>query len=172
MTQVWFISGSTGGLGRALAEAVLAAGHSLLATARNPAPLADLAERYGDRVRTLAMDVTDETAVRAAIECAVDTFGRLDVVVNNAGYGNLAAIEETTSEDFRAQVETNLFGVVNVTRAALPSCAASVRVTSSRFPPSEAVSAPWDRAPTPRPSGASKASRKCSRRKPARWASR
>ena len=119
-TQTWLITGSSGGLGRALAEAVLAAGHTLLATARNPASLADLTERYGARVRTLAMDVTDETAVRAAIESAVDAFGRLDVVVNNAGYGSLAAIEEMTSEDFRAQVETNLFGVVNVTRAALP----------------------------------------------------
>jgi NAD(P)-dependent dehydrogenase (short-subunit alcohol dehydrogenase family) len=119
-TQTWLITGSTGGLGRALAEAVLAAGHTLLATARNPASLADLTERYGARVRTTAMDVTDETAARAAIQSAVDAFGRLDVVVNNAGYGHLAAIEEMTSEDFRAQVETNLFGVVNVTRAALP----------------------------------------------------
>jgi NAD(P)-dependent dehydrogenase (short-subunit alcohol dehydrogenase family) len=120
MSQVWLITGSSRGLGRALAEAVLAAGHKLVATARDPEQLADLAERHGDAVRAVALDVTDERAAIGAVQIAVDTFGRLDVLVNNAGYGNLASIEDTTSQDFRAQVETNLFGVVNLTKAAIP----------------------------------------------------
>ena len=120
MSQVWLITGSSRGLGRALAEAVLAAGHKLVATARDPKQLADLAERHGDTMRAVALDVTDERAALGAVQIAVDTFGRLDVLVNNAGYGNLASIEDTTSQDFRAQIETNLFGVVNLTRAAIP----------------------------------------------------
>ncbi len=120
MSQVWLITGSSRGFGKALAEAVLAAGHSLIATARNPSQLASLVERYGDRVRAVALDVTDASAAHAAVQEAIDAFGRLDVVVNNAGYGNLASIEEGDDADFRAQLETNFFGVVNVTRAALP----------------------------------------------------
>src|SRR5712692_11182380 len=118
--QVWLITGSSRGLGRALAEAVLAAGHKLVATARNPKQLSPLVERYGDQVRAVALDVTDERAAAAAIQAAVDSFGRLDVLVNNAGYGDLASIEDTSMKDFRAQIETNLFGVINVTKAALP----------------------------------------------------
>ena len=120
MAQVWLITGSARGLGRAIAEAVLAAGDKLIATARNPQQLSDLVKRYGDNVRAVALDVTDERAAIAAVQFAVDVFGRLDVLVNNAGYGNLAAIEDTTMQDFRAQVETNLFGVVNLTKAAIP----------------------------------------------------
>ena len=120
MAHVWLITGSARGLGRAIAEAVLSAGDKLIATARNPQPLADLVERYGENVRAVALDVTDEGAAIAAVQLAVDAFGRLDVLVNNAGYGNLAAIEDTTMQDFRAQVETNLFGVVNLTKAAIP----------------------------------------------------
>jgi NAD(P)-dependent dehydrogenase (short-subunit alcohol dehydrogenase family) len=120
MTQVWLITGSARGLGRAIAEGVLAAGDKLIATARNPQQLSDLVERYGDHVRAVALDVTDERAAMAAVQLAVDVFGRLDVLVNNAGYGNLAAIEDTTIQDFRAQLETNLFGVVNLTKAAIP----------------------------------------------------
>ena len=100
---------------------MLAAGHRLVATARNPATLADLAERYGDQVVTAALDVTDPAAARAAVAAGVAAFGRIDVVVNNAGYANLAAVEDITLEDFRAQVDANLFGVVNVTKAALPA---------------------------------------------------
>ncbi len=120
MSQVWLITGSSRGFGKALAEAVLAAGHLLIATARNPAQLAPLVDRYGDRVRAVALDVTDAAASHAAVQAAVDAFGRLDVLVNNAGYGNLASVEEGDDADFRAQLETNFFGVVNVTRAALP----------------------------------------------------
>ena len=120
MAQVWLITGSARGLGRAIAEGVLAAGDKLIATARNPQQLSDLVERHGDNVRAVALDVTDERAAIAAVQLAVDVFGRLDVLVNNAGYGNLAAIEDTTIQDFRAQLETNLFGVVNLTKAAIP----------------------------------------------------
>ena len=120
MAQVWLITGSARGLGRAIAEGVLAAGDKLIATARHPQQLSDLVERYGDNVRAVALDVTDERAAIAAVQLAVDVFGRLDVLVNNAGYGNLAAIEDTTIQDFRAQLETNLFGVVNLTKAAIP----------------------------------------------------
>ncbi len=120
MSQVWLITGSSRGFGKAVAEAVLAAGHSLIATARNPDQLASLSDRYGDRVRAVALDVTDAKAAGTAVQAAVDAFGRLDVVVNNAGYGNLATIEEGDDADFRAQFETNFFGVLNVTRAALP----------------------------------------------------
>jgi NAD(P)-dependent dehydrogenase (short-subunit alcohol dehydrogenase family) len=92
----------------------------VVATARRPEQLGDLVEQYGDRVRAVALDVTDVAAARAAVQVAVDEFGALDVVVNNAGYANSAPIEETPDDDFRAQIETNLFGVVNVTKAALP----------------------------------------------------
>jgi NAD(P)-dependent dehydrogenase (short-subunit alcohol dehydrogenase family) len=119
-TQVWLITGSSRGLGRALAEAVLAAGHRLVATARNPEQLAELIGRHGDRVRAVALDVTDEQASIAAVQTAVNAFGRLDVLANNAGYGDLASIEDTSMKDFRAQIETNLFGVVHVTKAAIP----------------------------------------------------
>src|SRR5258708_32215772 len=107
MAAVWLITGSARGLGRAIAEAGLAAGDQLIATARNPQQLSDLVERYGDNGRAVALDVTDGRAAMAAVQLAVDVFGRLHVVVNNARYGNLAAIEDTTRQDFRAQLETN-----------------------------------------------------------------
>jgi NAD(P)-dependent dehydrogenase (short-subunit alcohol dehydrogenase family) len=120
MSQIWLITGSSRGLGRSLAEAVLAAGHQLVATARKPEQLSDLVEKYGDKVRAVALDVTDTSAARNAIQTAIDTFGRLDVLVNNAGYGNIASIETGIDEDFREQIDTNFYGVVNVTKAALP----------------------------------------------------
>jgi NAD(P)-dependent dehydrogenase (short-subunit alcohol dehydrogenase family) len=120
MPQVFFLTGSSRGLGRQVAEAALAAGHCLVATARDPASLADLAERYGSQVLPVALDVTDPRAAVAAVAAGTAAFGRIDVVVNNAGYANLAAVEDITLDDFRAQVEANLFGVVNVTKAALP----------------------------------------------------
>jgi NAD(P)-dependent dehydrogenase (short-subunit alcohol dehydrogenase family) len=120
MPQVFFLTGSSRGLGRQIAEAVLAAGHYLVATARDPATLADLAERYGSQVLPVALDVTDPEAAPAAVAAGTAAFGRIDVVVNNAGYANLAAVEDISLDDFRAQVDANLFGVVNVTKAALP----------------------------------------------------
>jgi NAD(P)-dependent dehydrogenase (short-subunit alcohol dehydrogenase family) len=120
MSRTWLITGSSRGFGWELANAVLDAGHNLVATARRPADLDGLVATYGERVRTLALDVTETAAARHAVSTAVREFGRLDVVVNNAGYANSAPIEEITEDDFRAQVEVNLFGVVNVTRAALP----------------------------------------------------
>ncbi|MER7590762.1 oxidoreductase [Micromonospora sp. NPDC127501] len=120
MPRVWLVTGCSRGLGRALAEAVLADGDHLVATARNPAQLDDLVDRHGDQVRTLALDVNDPAAARAAVRTAVDTFGRLDILVNNAGYADVAAIEDMSEDDFRAQVEANFFGVVNLSRAALP----------------------------------------------------
>ena len=120
MAKTWLITGSSRGLGRALSRAVLDRGDNLVATARKPADLDDLADAYGDRVRTAALDVTDPAAAEAAVRVAVDSFGRLDVVANNAGYANSAPIEETSNDEFRAQLEANLFGVIYVTKAALP----------------------------------------------------
>ena len=121
MSKVWLVTGSSRGLGRSIAEAVLAAGDRLVATARDPKRLADLVDRYGlDRIRAVALDVTDPAAARAAVQAAVDAFGRLDVLVNNAGFGRIAAFEQTEEEEFRSQIDTNFYGVVNVTRAAVP----------------------------------------------------
>src|SRR3954447_11155403 len=120
MSKIWLITGSSRGLGRALTEAVLAAGDRVVATARKPEQLDDLVDKYGEQIRAVTLDVTDTVAARAAVQTAIDAFGGLDVVANNAGYANSASIEETPDEDFRAQIETNLFGVVNVTKAALP----------------------------------------------------
>lgn len=119
-SKVWLITGSSRGLGRAFAEAVLAAGHQLVATARKPEQLGDLKEQYGDRVSLVAVDVTRETDIRAAVRTAVDVYGRLDILVNNAGYGNTAPIEDVDEDDFRAQWETNFFGVFHGSRAAIP----------------------------------------------------
>ncbi|SFS63450.1 oxidoreductase [Paenibacillus sp. BC26] len=120
MSKVWLITGSSRGFGRSLAEAVLANGDQLIATARNPEQLSDLAERYGSQVRAVQLDVTRFEQAEAAVKTAFETFGRLDVLVNNAGYGNVSSIEETSMDDFRAQVETNLWGTIHVTKAALP----------------------------------------------------
>ncbi len=120
MSRVWLVTGSASGLGRNIAEAVLAAGDRLVATARDPRRLEDLVQKYGDQVRTAALDVTDESAAQAAVQAAAATFGRLDVVVNNAGYGDIAPFEQLSSERFKAVVATNFYGVVNVTRAAVP----------------------------------------------------
>jgi len=120
MSDVFFLTGSSRGLGRAVAEAVLERGHRLIATARDARSLEALVIAHGDRVLPLALDVTDYDAACAATAAGVKRFGRIDVVVNNAGYANIAAIEDVELEDFRAQIDTNLFGVVNVTKAALP----------------------------------------------------
>jgi NAD(P)-dependent dehydrogenase (short-subunit alcohol dehydrogenase family) len=120
MSQRWLITGSSRGLGRALSEAVLEAGHRLVATAREPEQLSQLVERYGVAVRTVAVDVTDPVAAEAAVRVAVDSFGGLDVLVNNAGYGNVNSVEDTEIDEFRRQIDTNLFGTIIVTKAAIP----------------------------------------------------
>ena len=120
MSKVWFITGSSRGLGRALTAAALEAGDLVVATARRPEQLAELADRYGERIASVALDVTDAAAARAAIEHAVVRFGHIDVLVNNAGYANVSPIETTTDEDFRTQFETNFWGVYNVSKAAIP----------------------------------------------------
>ena len=120
VSKVWLVTGSASGLGHEIAEAVLASGDRLLATARDPQRLTDLVNRYGKQVATAPLDVADETAAKAAVARAVDVFGRLDVLVNNAGYGDTAPFEQVSSERFRALMETNFFGVVSMTRAVLP----------------------------------------------------
>jgi NAD(P)-dependent dehydrogenase (short-subunit alcohol dehydrogenase family) len=120
MAKTWLITGSSRGIGRALTEAVLDRGDWVVATARRPERLADLVRLHGDQIRAVPLDVTAAAAARAAVQAALDAFGALDVVVNNAGYAHSLPIEEITDDDFRAQLETNLFGVVNVTRAAQP----------------------------------------------------
>jgi NAD(P)-dependent dehydrogenase (short-subunit alcohol dehydrogenase family) len=118
--RVWFVTGASSGFGRAISEAVLARGDRLVAATRNPDALHALVDRGGEHVWAPRLDVTDADAVRQAVRDATARFGRLDVVVNNAGYGHVGAVEELTDEELRAQLEVNLYGVINVTRAALP----------------------------------------------------
>ena len=118
--KTWFISGSSRGLGRAITEAALAAGDQVVATARKLGPLEPLRERFGERLRLATLDVTDEAEAQAAIDLAVATFGGLDVVVNNAGFGDLGSVEDTSLESFRQQIEANLIGTIIVTKAAIP----------------------------------------------------
>jgi len=120
MQKTWIITGSARGLGRAVLTAVLESGDNVLATARDVAQLADLKALYGDRLEPFALDVTDEARTAEAATAAIAAFGRIDVLVNNAGYGHFEAFEQKSPTDFRAEVETNLFGVVNMTRAVLP----------------------------------------------------
>ena len=119
-SKVWFITGTSKGFGHIWAKAALERGDKVAATARRPDSLSDLVEDYGENVLPIELDVTDKAAVDAAVEQAHDHFGRLDVVVNNAGYGLFGTIEEVTEEQARAQIETNLFGALWVTKAALP----------------------------------------------------
>jgi NAD(P)-dependent dehydrogenase (short-subunit alcohol dehydrogenase family) len=118
--KVWFITGTSRGFGREWAIAALERGDKVAATARDTASLRDLADKYGDAVLPLALDVTDRQAVFDTVARAHDRFGRLDVVVNNAGYGQFGMIEELSEQEARAQIETNLFGALWVTQASLP----------------------------------------------------
>ena len=106
MSQVWLVTGSASGLGRNIAEAVLEAGDRLVATARDPRRLDDLVQKHGDMIRTAPLDVADEEAAKAAVQVAVAAFGRLDVVVNNAGYGDVAPFEQLSSDRFKAVIDT------------------------------------------------------------------
>ncbi|QVI30317.1 SDR family NAD(P)-dependent oxidoreductase [Mycolicibacterium neoaurum] len=119
-SRVFVVSGASRGLGRAITEAALESGHRVVAGARKVSALNDLAARHPDRLAVATLDVTDDDQVRAAVSAAVERFGGLDVLVNNAGYANMAAIEDVDFDDFRTQVDTNFFGVVRLTRAALP----------------------------------------------------
>jgi NAD(P)-dependent dehydrogenase (short-subunit alcohol dehydrogenase family) len=119
-SKVWFITGTSKGFGRVWAEAALERGDKVAATARDVSTLSDLVARYGDAVLPIALDVTDHDADYAAVAEAHDHFGQLDVVVNNAGYGLFGTIEEVSDEQARAQIETNLFGALWITKAALP----------------------------------------------------
>jgi NAD(P)-dependent dehydrogenase (short-subunit alcohol dehydrogenase family) len=118
--KVWFITGASRGFGREWAIAALERGDSVAATARDTATLDDLVERFGERLLPLQLDVTDRSADFAAVAAAHERFGRLDVVVNNAGYGHFGFVEELSESDARDQLETNLFGALWVTQAALP----------------------------------------------------
>jgi NAD(P)-dependent dehydrogenase (short-subunit alcohol dehydrogenase family) len=121
MTQkTWLITGSGNGLGRNIAEAALKAGDNVVTGARRTEELASLVVQYGERVKPVTLEVRDEAAAKAAVQLAVDTFGRLDVLVNNAGYGQFAPFEQMTAEDFQAVVDTCFYGVVYTTRAAIP----------------------------------------------------
>lgn len=119
-SRVWFITGASRGFGRVWARAALARGDRVAATARDVAAVADLVAAHGDAVLPVRLDVTDRAAAFAAVQQAAAHFGRLDVVVNNAGYGQFGAVEELSEADWRDQLETNLFGAVWVTQAALP----------------------------------------------------
>jgi NAD(P)-dependent dehydrogenase (short-subunit alcohol dehydrogenase family) len=118
--RVWFITGASSGLGRALAEVALDRGERVIATAREPEQADDLAERYPGRAVATRLDVTDPDQARTAVEAGLAAFGRIDVVVNNAGYGLFGALEELSDAEVRSEFETNVFGAVNVIRAALP----------------------------------------------------
>jgi len=119
-TPVWFITGCSTGFGRELARLVLARGWRAVVTARNPDQISDLVKGHEDRAIALKLDVTDESQVAAAAKAAQDRFGQIDVLVNNAGYGYLAAIEEGEDSEVRAMFEANFFGLVSMTRAVLP----------------------------------------------------
>lgn len=121
MSKVWFITGTSTGFGRELAEAALQAGNQVVATARKPEVLGTLTAKYGDKVLAITLDVTKPDTIVAAVEAARAKFGRIDVLVNNAGYSVVGGFEEITDAQFRAQYETNVFGVLNVLRAALPT---------------------------------------------------
>ena len=118
--KVWFITGTSKGFGRVWAEAALARGDRVAATARDVKTLQPLVDRYGEQVAALALDVTSKAAVTSSVSEAHRRFGRIDVAINNAGYGLFGAIEEISEAEARAQIETNLFGALWVTQAVLP----------------------------------------------------
>ncbi|QMV18294.1 SDR family NAD(P)-dependent oxidoreductase [Granulicella sp. 5B5] len=120
MPKTWLITGAGNGLGRDIAEAALAAGDNVVAAARRTEQLAPLVQQYGERIHPVTLDVRDAAAATAAVQSAVDTYGRIDVLVNNAGYGQFAPFEQMSPEDFKAIVDTCFYGVVFTTRAAVP----------------------------------------------------
>jgi len=119
--SVWFVTGASRGFGAELVDQALAAGHRVVATARDPRAIATRFPDAGDRLLAVALDVTDESAASAAVDAAVQRFGRIDVVVNNAGRGVLGAVEEISDAAARAVYDANVFGILNVLRAVLPT---------------------------------------------------
>jgi NAD(P)-dependent dehydrogenase (short-subunit alcohol dehydrogenase family) len=119
-SHVFLVSGASRGLGRAITEAALQAGHRVVAGARQTSALDDLAAEHPDTLSVVELDVTDDEHVHAAVALTVNRFGKLDVLVNNAGYANMGAIEDVDFDDFRTQLDTNFLGVVRLTKAALP----------------------------------------------------
>src|SRR3984957_8851726 len=120
MAKVWLITGSANGLGRDIAKAALAAGDCVVAGARRTEQLAPLVAQYGEWVKPVKLEVRDEAAAKAAVQLAVDGFGRLDVLVNNAGYGQFGPFEQMRAEDFHGVMDTCFYGVLYTTRAAIP----------------------------------------------------
>ena len=121
MTKTWLITGCSTGFGRLLAQAALDRGDQVVATARDPSTLSDVAKAFPKTARTTALDVTKPGAPEKAVAVAMDAFGRLDVLVNNAGFGFIGAIEEATPDEYRPMFETNIIGLLETTRAALPA---------------------------------------------------
>src|SRR5580692_2325401 len=117
MEKIWFITGSSRGLGRSLTEALLANGAKVAATARNPQQLDDLKAKYPGKILPLPLDVTDPKQIKAAVDETIKTFGRIDVLVNNAGFGITGAAEAYSEEQVRSQLETNLYAPIAITRA-------------------------------------------------------
>ena len=115
MAKTWLITGSASGIGRSTAELVLARGENLVATARNVDRLNDLVRRYSRQVILIELDVTDVVASRGAVNVAIERFGRLDVLLNSAGYAHIGPFEQVSEDDFRAEIDTNFYGVVNLT---------------------------------------------------------
>ena len=121
VAKVWFITGTSRGFGREWAIAALERGDRVAATARNTGSLDELVAQYGDRVLPLALDVTDKSAVEAAVAATLERFGQVDIAINNAGYGQFGMIEEISEQEARDQFETNVFGALWVTQAVLPA---------------------------------------------------
>ena len=170
--QVWFVTGASRGLGRSVVEEALAAGHRVAGTARRVDALAEFGRTYPGRFLALPLDVTDSARAHSAVGETVSTFGRLDVVVNNAGYANIAPIEDVDLDDFRSQVDAVFLGTVYVTKAALPVFRAQnsghfIQVTSIGGRLTSRAS-----APTRPPSSPSKASPVCLPRRSPAWGSR
>lgn len=154
----WLITGCSTGIGRTLAEAVAAAGHNLVVTARDVSSVADIAETAPDRVVAAPLDVTRPEQVTAAAQLADERFGGVDVLVNNAGYGYRAAVEEGDDADVRTLFDTHIFGTVATIKAVLPGMRPAGAEPSSTSPRSERRSPRPGRATTPRPRPRSRAS--------------
>lgn len=120
MAKVWFITGASSGFGEALAKAVIESGDKVVATFRKAEQASAFSQRYNDEGLGVVMDVTDEAQIKTAVQQAIEKFEKIDVLVNNAGYGTVGAIEEFTMQEIRAQMETNVFGAIAMTKELLP----------------------------------------------------